>query len=556
MLTQIRRLWSVPKFEQDEEKTRAATLLHIVLRSFLIITVSVTLLIVISAGLTPEADELFTALSGVFFALLSVGLITLSQRGHVQLAGWLLSAALWGVITYWIVTSAGVRGDSSFFTYPLIIALAGLLVGVRAAIAFTVTSMISLSITYIAEARGWITIPPRQTNAFDLMIGIAALLLMGLLIRHSVYQTREGFTRARRNETELENSNRRLEAIRSMLEDRNATLQEVVEKYVDYLSQVADGDMTARLALGEMTLADKDPLHILGQKLGQTVTSLQRLIRQIRETAGYVTTAASAILAATTEQATGASEQSAVITQASSTIDEVRAIAEQTAERAQSVAELAQQTADISGSGRQAVADAIQGMEEIREKVAMIASEILSLAEKTQTIAQIITTVSEVAAQSNLLALNAAVEAARAGEAGKGFAVVAQEVRMLSEQSRTATTQVTEILSEIQEGVSGAVVTTEEGMRQADAETKLASEAGTTIETLANSVTQSTQAAVQIAAAAGQQQTGMEQIAQAMEDIHRVTGQSVASAQEVEAAAEKLNDLAQKLMALVEGYRL
>lgn len=58
--------------------------------------------------------------------------------------------------------------------------------------------------------------------------------------------------------------------------------------------------------------------------------------------------------------------------------------------------------------------------------------------------------VQEISEETNLLALNAAIEAQRAGEAGKGFAIVAQNVRRLSDDSRTYADEILSVLNQIE----------------------------------------------------------------------------------------------------------
>jgi methyl-accepting chemotaxis protein len=62
--------------------------------------------------------------------------------------------------------------------------------------------------------------------------------------------------------------------------------------------------------------------------------------------------------------------------------------------------------------------------------------------------------ISGIANQTNLLALNATIEAARAGEAGRGFAVVANEVKALSAQTASATSEIAGQITAVREATA------------------------------------------------------------------------------------------------------
>jgi methyl-accepting chemotaxis protein len=335
---------------------------------------------------------------------------------------------------------------------------------------------------------------------------------------------------------------------------RRKILQQTITDYVDMMTSVGMGNLSARIPIEAQAGGEEDPLITLGHQLNQTIASLETMITQIGEAAANLGSASAEILAAVTQQTSGSAEQSAAITQTSTVVQEVRAIAEQAVERAQEVVATAQRTAEVSRSGQTAVKETIDGMNRIKERVEGISLNILTLSEQTQQIGEIITSVNDLASQSNLLALNAAVEAARAGEQGKGFAVVAQEVRSLAEQSRQATAQVKTILQEIQKATNSSVMATEEGIKVVEQGMRLAERTQDTIGHLAGAITESVERMRQVMAGGHQQATGMEQISSAMSNIQQVSMQSLSSTRQSERSAQDLTELADRLSKTLARY--
>ena len=278
---------------------------------------------------------------------------------------------------------------------------------------------------------------------------------------------------------------------------------------------------------------------------------LQELLAAISRSSDNLASASSELLAGSTQQAASSQEQAAAVTETVATVNEVRQTAEQAAQRARAVAESAENAAKISKSGRQAVDETVASMAALKETTEVIAENIVALAERAQAIGEIIATVNDIAEQTNLLALNAAIEASRAGEQGPGFAVVAREIKSLAEQAKKATTQVRQILGDIQKATNSAVIVTEQGSKTADATIASANRAGETIRLLATAADEAATAARQITASADQQATGMNQVQQAMRDINEATNQSLASTKQAERAAQDLNALGVTLKELL-----
>jgi len=384
--------------------------------------------------------------------------------------------------------------------------------------------------------------------------------LYGLLIAHKCYETYEWQERdinfLQRLSQEISRVLERatlLQELRASEEQQRQEKEKLQRRALELLMQVdpiSQGDLTVNASVTE------DEIGTVADSYNSTVENLRKIVGQVKQAAqavGDTTTKSEAEVQALSQ---GALKQSEEIETALQRIEamtqSINAVSANAAEAESAI----QKSSETVKAGDDAMNRTVDGIVGIRETVAETAKKVKRLGESSQKISQVVNLISNFADQTNLLALNASIEAARAGEQGRGFAVVADEVRALAQQSAKATSEISNLVDQIQTETNEVVTAMEQGTEQVVSGTQLVEEARGNLNQITEVSNQINELVAKIAEAAKTQSVDSEQVNQTIKDVAAIAQQTTESATQVSESFKELLETAQNLEANVGRFKV
>jgi twitching motility protein PilJ len=333
-------------------------------------------------------------------------------------------------------------------------------------------------------------------------------------------------------------------------ERQNRVNQAAIQRLLDEISNLANGDLTVRAQVTEhMTGAIADSINY-------TIDEMRRLDAGINNASQQVTSATQEAESVTGKLLQAASKQAAEIQGAGQSVAQMAQSMTEVSKKANDSSKVAGSSLHAAQKGAQAVQNAIRGMNDIRVQIQETSKRIKRLGESSQEIGEIVQLISDITEQTNVLALNAAIQAASAGEAGRGFTVVAEEVQRLAERSAEATKHIGAIVKSIQRDTQEAVEAMErstqgvvEGTKTADQAEQALREIGAVSTQLAELIESISQATREQAASAGR-------VAANMKVILGITQLTTDGTKQTATSAARLTALADGLKSSVAGFKL
>jgi methyl-accepting chemotaxis protein len=208
------------------------------------------------------------------------------------------------------------------------------------------------------------------------------------------------------------------------------TLVRPIATVRDAVATIASGDLSVTTDASAM----RGEFAEVTRSINQMTVNIRSMMSDVAKSITSMDTAIRELAAGNDDLSTRTIVQGNRLSETVSTMQSLRGTLRDNAVSATEAARISAAATDVARHGGRAVEGVAATMEEITAS--------------SSRIGEITGVVNAIAFQTNILALNAAVEAAHAGEQGRGFAVVAGEVRDLAQRSAEAAREIRNLVQD------------------------------------------------------------------------------------------------------------
>ncbi len=216
MIKILKRLFYPPLFPEDEDKTRSALLLNLILNAFAVALPVLVIAVTLGNNL-PRPERVLIIVGISWLTIFITRLIMLS--GRVALAGMVTAIIIFIATTLIIYQLGTIRAPAASF-YLIAIVTAGLTIGRRAIIWMSGISSVAIIVFFLAEKNGYLPTPNRSVSITQASTYIVSFAILGFLLYLAVKSIDESLMRVRqelmeRKQTEaaLQNTTAHLEIL-------------------------------------------------------------------------------------------------------------------------------------------------------------------------------------------------------------------------------------------------------------------------------------------------------------------------------------------------------
>nr|WP_175653147.1 methyl-accepting chemotaxis protein [Pseudomonas sp. Marseille-P9899] len=320
------------------------------------------------------------------------------------------------------------------------------------------------------------------------------------------------------------------------------------------------GAVMDKVAAGDMTVSfqaqSRDELGELGQVFNGTVRRIHDLIERVGQTVSEVERQAEQVHVVSSRSNQAVSGQRGQIEQVATAMNQMSATAQEVARSAAAAVSSAHSVNQETVTGRGLVESQQGSIAGLAAEIDQSVAVINQLVSDSQAISRVLEVIKSIAEQTNLLALNAAIEAARAGEQGRGFAVVADEVRTLAKRTQQSTGEIDEMISRLQNGVGAAVRAMDSSHQMAAGTVSQSQQVQQALENILGAIGMIVDQNQQIAAAVEQQTAVAHDIDQNIVQINRAAEHTTQGAHQTEDASRQLSAQVMELKQLIGAFRV